>query len=82
MDCFTDCAEHVHTTVDEVDWKSWGLALAGQCQAEEDKLACADNLIWTKITRSVTFGHHQVSAFNEPFGPHGSPYWTIILVPP
>jgi len=52
MDCFTDCAEHVHTRVDEVDWKSWGLALAGQCQAEEDKLACADNLIWTKITSS------------------------------
>ena len=53
MDCFTDCAEHVHTTVDEVDWKSWGLALAGQCQARGDKLSCADNLIWTKITRSV-----------------------------
>ena len=52
IDCFTSCTEHVTRTVDEVDWKSWGLALAGECQAGGDKLECADRIIWRKLTSS------------------------------
>ena len=52
IDCFTSCSEHVTSTVDEVDWKSWGLALAANCQAEQDKLACADRQTWGKLTSS------------------------------
>ena len=52
IDCFTSCAEHVTRRVDEVDWKSWGLALAAQCQAGQDKLACADRQTWSKLTSS------------------------------
>ena len=55
IDCFTSCAEHVQRKVDEVDWKSWGLALAAQCQAgqaRQDKLACADRHTWRKLTSS------------------------------
>ena len=55
IDCFTSCASHVQRTVDEVDWKSWGLALAAQCQtgqAGQDKLACADRHTWSKLTSS------------------------------
>ena len=55
IDCYTGCAEHVASNVSGVDWRDWGLCLAGQCSGHENKLSCADDHLWSSVVKWVTF---------------------------
>jgi len=52
IDCYTGCAEHVASNVSGVDWRDWGLCLAGQCSGHENKLSCADDHLWSSVVKS------------------------------
>ena len=34
LDCFSQCSDHVSSSVAPVDWEEWARALAGECQEE------------------------------------------------